>query len=113
MIDAVIAGRIRGAVQQRTGANGRLFAFWRLSAVDKNGESVLCACIAFSESVIHTMLALSDGDSLAVSGELAVNQWQDKQTGETRTGLDVTVHQAMTAYHQGRKRKAQEAGQDE
>ena len=110
MIDAVIGGRLRGTVTVRTSESGHTYASWRMSATDKRGGGVLCACIAFSESVIRTMQAMSDGDALAVSGELAIGQWADRNTGEPRIGLDVTAHQVLSAYHQGRKRKAQEAG---
>lgn len=107
MIDALIAGRLRGAVTVRQSTNGNTFATWRMAAADKDGDSLLCACIAFSQTAINTVQALTDGDSLAVSGEAKISHWTDGQ-GVARDGLDIRVHAVMTAYHLGRKRKAGE-----
>lgn len=114
MIDALIAGRMRGAVNLRTTKTGAPFALWRMAATDKNGDSVLCSCIAFSQTAIDAAQRLSDGDSIAVSGEAAIKFW-DGSDGTQRHGLDLVVHGVLTAYHLGRKRKASEPteGDDE
>lgn len=105
MIDALIAGRMRGALILRTSAAGKPYATWRMSTTDKNGDSVLCSCITFSQTAIDAAQRLSDGDSIAVSGEAAINVWQGDDCIQ-RHGLDVLVHGVLTAYHLGRKRKA-------
>ncbi len=105
MIDALIAGRLRGEPKFRTASNGVPFASFRMAAADKNGESVLCSCIAFSETARAAVQALGDGDSITVTGEAAVSTWQAND-GTQRHGLDVLVHGVLTAYHLGRKRKA-------
>lgn len=46
MIDALIAGRLRGAPTFRTASNGTPFASFRLAANDRNGASVLCLLIS-------------------------------------------------------------------
>lgn len=107
MIDALISGRMRGALSLRTSATGKPFATWRMSTTDKNGAGVLCSCIAFSQTAMDGAQRLSDGDSIAVSGEAAISTWQGSD-GTARHGLDVLVHVVMTAYHLGRKRKATE-----
>jgi single-stranded DNA-binding protein len=107
MIDALISGRLRGGVTVRTAANGKPFATWTLAAFGKAGESLLCSCIAFSTTAIDAAQRMGDGDSMAVSGEIAVKLWQGKD-GTQRHGLNVTVYGVMTAYHLGRKRKATE-----
>ena len=103
MIDVLIQGRLRGAVTVKTTKNGNPFATFKLAASDKTGESVLCSCIAFSATAVETVQRLSDGDSIAVSGEAAISSWQGRD-GSARHGLDVTIHNVMTAYHMGRKR---------
>lgn len=108
MIDALIAGRLRGAVTVRQSGNGNPFATWRVAAAGKDGESLLCSCITFSQKAIAAMQALDDGDSVAVSGEASISVWADAQKGQCH-GLNVQVFAVMTAYHLGRKRKAQEA----
>ncbi|PKO27433.1 MAG: single-stranded DNA-binding protein [Betaproteobacteria bacterium HGW-Betaproteobacteria-9] len=114
MIDALVSGRLRGAVNLRTSNTGNPFAVWRMATTDKNGDSVLCSCIAFSTTAIDAAQRLSDGDSIAVSGEAAISTWNGNG-GTLRHGLDVLVHGVLTAYHLGRKRKASEptGGDDE
>lgn len=107
MIDALIAGRLRGVPTFRTASNGTPFASFRLAANDRNGASVLCSCIAFSATAYATVQALNDGDSVAVSGEATFKTWEGSD-GTPRHGLDVLVHGVLTAYHVGRKRKASE-----
>ena len=105
MFDALISGRLRGAPSVRTGNNGKPFALFRLGAFDKSGESLLCSCIAFSATAIEAVQRLSDGDSIAVSGEVAISTW-NASDGSPRHGLDVTAHQVLTPYAVSRKRKA-------
>lgn len=112
MIDALIAGRLRGAPQFKTAANGSPFVSFRLSATDRSGASLLCSCIAFSDTARAAVQALEDGDSVAVSGEVAVKTWAGNG-GPQRLGLDVLVHGVLTAYHLGRKRKTSESPHDD
>ncbi len=103
MIDVLIQGRLRGGMTLKQSQNGNTYAAFRLGTTDKNGEALLCSCITFDAAAVEAVQRLEDGDALAVSGEAAITLWQDKQ-GHTRSGLDVKVHQAMSAYHAGRKR---------
>lgn len=107
MIDALISGRMRGSLSLRTSATGKPYVTWFLAAPDKYGNSVLCSCVAFSQTAIDAAQRLSDGDSIAVSGEAAISAWQGND-GTQRHGLDVLVHGVLTAYHLGRKRKGSE-----
>lgn len=112
MIDTLISGRLRGAPSLRTSATGKPFALWRIATTDKNGDGVLCSCIAFSQTAIDAAQRLSDGDAIAVSGEAAISVWKSSD-GTQRHGLDVLVHVVMNAYHLGRKRKASEPAKDD
>lgn len=103
MFDVLLSGRLRGGAQLRTASNGSPFATFRLAAASKTGESLLCSCVTFSQSVIDAVKWLGDWDSLAVSGEAAISTWQ-WQDGIARLGLDVTAYAVLTAYHVGRKR---------
>lgn len=104
MIDVLLSGRLRGMPKLRTATNGTPFATFLISAPDKTGENLLCSCISFSASAIEAVQRMADGDSIAVSGEAALNEWQG-QDNTTRRGLDVTVYGVLTAYHLSRKRK--------
>lgn len=102
-VDVLIQGRVRGAVAIKIASNGNPFASFKVSAVDKKKEGVLCGCIAFSAATVEAVQHLADGDSIAVSGEAAISSWHG-QDGTPRHGLDVTVHQVLTIHHLGRKR---------
>jgi single-stranded DNA-binding protein len=104
-IDVLISGRLRGVPSPRTAANGSPYLLFRVAAIDKTGESLLCGCIAFADSVIQAVQALGEGDSIAVTGEASISVWNGSG-GADRYGLDVTAHGVLTAYHIGRKRKA-------
>ena len=60
MIDAVIAGRLRGVPTLRTAANGRTFVTFRISAADHSGAYVLVSCVSFSASEFDPCSALKD-----------------------------------------------------
>lgn len=110
-IDVLIQGRLRGAPLVKASSKGNPYASFRLAASDKAGEGVLCSCITFSRTAIDAVQSLTDGDTIAVSGEAAISQWTGHD-GQQRHGLDVTAHLVMTAYHSGRKRKGASAEPD-
>lgn len=105
MIDVLIQGRLRGAVTVKPTQQGKDYAIFRLSTTDKNGESLLCGCITFDAAAVEAVQRLTDGDAVAISGEASIQSWRDRN-GVERLGMDVTVHQAMSPYHAGRKRPA-------
>ena len=51
------------------------------------------------------MLALNDGDSVALAGALTPKVWVDKN-GDAKPALDMVAHGALTAYHVQRRQKA-------
>lgn len=112
MIDALVSGRLRSAPSLRCTASGTPFATWRMAASDKKGDSVLCSCITFSATAIDAVLALADGDSIAVTGEVVISTWTATD-GTARHGLDVLAHGVLSAYHAGRKRKAAQTTDDD
>ena len=60
--------------------------------------------IAFAGSAVTALLALADGDSVALAGELTPKAWIDAN-GTARPALDLVAHAALTEYHVARKRK--------
>ena len=107
MIDGLIAGKLYGAPQERTSKTGTPFAVAkvRCAAGDGDGESLFVSVIAFSHSVCAALLALDDGDSVALAGMLTPKVWIDKD-GYSRPALDIVAAQVLTTYHVTRKRKA-------
>src|SRR5208337_5410929 len=105
MIDALIAGRLYGKPQARTSKNGNAFATAKVRTPMANGESAFVNVIAFSDTAKAALLALEEGDSVAIAGELKVSTYQAAD-GTARPSLDLTAHAVLTEYHVARKRKA-------
>jgi single-stranded DNA-binding protein len=111
VIDALIQGRLFGNPQSRMSQNGNPFVTAKLRTPMANGESAFVNVIVFSKGAMAALLALQEGDSAALAGELKVSVYSDKN-GEARPSLDLTAHAVLTEYHVQRKRKVV-AGVDE
>lgn len=109
MIDALIAGKVFGRPMERTSKTGKPFAVAKVRTAGGDGESTFVSVIAFDPTPCAALLALADGDSVALSGSLSLKTWTDKD-GITRPGLDLVAHQVLTPYHVTRKRRAMEQG---
>lgn len=104
MIEALISGKLMGTPSQRTGRNGNPFTVANVRVPTGDG-AVFCHVIAFSDSARLALLALADGDAVALAGSLKVGTWQAKD-GTHHPSLDMTASQVLTVYHAARKRKA-------
>ena len=105
MIDALISGKLYGQPTERTSKSGKPFALAKVRAAGGDGESLFVNVIAFDAAPCTALLALGDGDSVAISGSLTPKTWTDKE-GNTRPALDLVAHQVLTTYHVTRKRTA-------
>ena len=105
MIDGLIAGKLYGKPTERTSKTGKPFVVAKVRAATGEGESMFINVIAFDTAPCTALLALGDGDSVALSGSLTPKTWTDKE-GNTRPSLDLVAHQVLTTYHVTRKRTA-------
>lgn len=106
MIEGLIAGKVHGRPEQRTGKSGRGFVVAKVrAAVAGDGDAVFVNVLAFSESVQAALLALGDGDAVALVGTLTPKAWTDRE-GMARPALDLVAAQVLTAYGLKRKREA-------
>ena len=105
MMDALIAGRVHGQPTARTGKSGKPFAVAKVRAAGGDGEALFVSVIAFDDAPRNALLALGDGDSVALSGSLTPKVWTDRD-GNTRPSPDLVAHQVLTSYHVTRKRAA-------
>ncbi len=105
MIDALISGKLYGTAQQRTGKNGKPFTVAKVRLISDDGEQLFVNVITFAADAGAALMALNEGDALAIAGTLTPRVWTDKQ-GTARPALDMTATQVLTAYHVTRKRKA-------
>ena len=103
MIDGLIAGKVYGQPQSRNDANGKLYAFGKVRAATKEGESLFISVIVFGDAV-RPFMALGDGDAVALAGALSPKAWTDKE-GQQRPGLDMQAHQVLSMYQLQKKRQ--------
>lgn len=97
MIDALVGGRLYGVAKQGTGKTGNTYTTAKVKVVSGNGETLLCSVIAFDDKVQAALLALDDGDSVALSGSLTPKVYEDKN-GATRPSLDLVAHAILSAH---------------
>lgn len=105
MIEGLVTGTLVGLAESRKGKNDTSFVVAKVKAAPEEGEGLIVNVITFSAEASHALLALDDGDSLAVSGTLTPKVWTDKQ-GNTRPALDMVATQVLSVYHAARKRTA-------
>lgn len=110
MIDALMAGKLHGAPQQRTSKNGNAFTICKVR-VPTGEDGVFCNVICFDQTAQAALLALGTGDAVSLAGSLKVGTWTDKD-GVTRASLDMTASQVLTAYSIAKRRKAAQGGQE-
>jgi hypothetical protein len=105
LIDALIAGRLYGKPQSRDGKNGRPYATTKVRVPTRDGNAIFVNVIAFEDAAVTAILALDNGDSIALAGELTPKVYTPP-AGEPRPSLDLLAHAVISAYHVARKRKA-------
>lgn len=97
MIDALIAGRLYGSAEERTGQAGSVYVTCKVKVMTEDGDTILCNVIAFQDHVRNHLLQLNDGESLSLSGALTPKVWTDKQ-GKTRPAIDLIAHAVLTVH---------------
>lgn len=102
MIDGLIAGRLMGDASRRVDKAGRTYLVARVLARNKADEEFIVNVIAFDEAPCAALLALRDGQALALSGALTPKVWTDKQ-GIARPSLDLVAVQVMAANGVGQQ----------
>ncbi len=105
MVEGLVAGTLVGLAETRQGKNGTTFALAKLRAQTSDGDSLIVNVIAFAAEASAALMALDDGDAVALAGALTPKVWTDKQ-GNTRPALDMVATQVLTAYHAARKQQA-------
>lgn len=104
MIDALITGKLYGKPKARTGQSGKPFVTCMVR-VAMDADPLFVSVIAFDKATCAALLALDDGDSVALSGSLTPKVYRPKDGGEARPALDMVAHAVLTAYHVRRKRQ--------
>jgi single-stranded DNA-binding protein len=105
MIDALIAGRIHRKPSEHTAKNGKRFVTAKVRVSTRDGGALFVNVICFEESATGALLALGDGDSIALSGEATPGVWTAKD-GTVRPVLDLLAHAVISPFSVTRKRRA-------
>jgi single-stranded DNA-binding protein len=106
MIEALMTGKLYGRPEQRTSpSTGRSYVQARLRVAVGADETHFVRVTAFSETAGAALMALGDGDAVAVAGTLRLGAWTDRD-GRPRPNADLVAAQVLTAYHLKRRRSA-------
>jgi hypothetical protein len=97
MINGLVMGTLFGDAEMREGKNATTFAVAKVKAPCADGETFLVNVIVFDADTCNALMAVQDGDALALSGSLTPKVWSDKQ-GNTRPALDMVASKLLTAY---------------
>jgi len=106
MIEALVSGKLHGQPAQKMSKTGNPFVVAKVRA-HAGDSDVFVNVIAFSPAACEALLALGEGDSVALAGTLTPKAWLD-HNGTPRPALDLVASQVLSAYHVTRKRKALE-----
>ena len=104
MIEALVSGKLHGQPAQKISKTGKPFVVAKVRA-HAGDSDVFVNVIAFSQAACEALLALDDGDAVALAGSLTPKAWTDRE-GVARPALDLVASQVLSAYHVTRKRKA-------
>jgi single-stranded DNA-binding protein len=106
MIEALVSGKLHGQPAQKISKTGKPFVVAKVRA--HAGEAdVFVNVIAFSPAACEALLALGEGDAVALAGSLTPKAWTDRE-GIARPALDLVASQVLTIYHVTRRRRALE-----
>ncbi|WP_080404117.1 single-stranded DNA-binding protein [Burkholderia ubonensis] len=111
MLDALASGKLYGKPGERTGPSGRPFVTAKMRVSVGDGDALFVNVIAFANDARAVLLALDDGDSVALAGTLTPKVWTDRN-GDAKPALDMVAHAVLTAYHVKRKRAAMQGSND-
>jgi hypothetical protein len=100
MIDGLVAGRLMGDASRRVDKSGRTFVVARVLARNRADEEFIVNVIAFDAAPCADLLALADGDAIALAGALTPKVWTDKQ-GIARPSLDLIAQRVLAARDSG------------
>lgn len=103
MIEALMSGKLFRDTIIKTSANQNPYCNFILSVHIGEDKPVLVSGIAFNDSA-EKIAKLKKGDALSVIGSIKPSRWADKNTGETKHGLTMTVNECLSVYDLKKRR---------
>jgi single-stranded DNA-binding protein len=89
---------------QKIAKTGKPFMVAKVRAHAGDAD-VFVNVIAFGQAACDALLALGDGDAVALAGSLTPKAWTNRE-GMARPALDLVASQVLSAYQVTRKRRA-------
>ena len=89
-----------GDASRRVDKSGRTFVVARVLARNRADEEFIVNVIAFDAAPCADLLALADGDAIALAGALTPKVWTDKQ-GIARPSLDLIAQRVLAGRDSG------------
>jgi single-stranded DNA-binding protein len=106
---ALLSGALHKAPERRTSKGGK--AYVSATMREGSGDAVTWwKILCFSETAAEELLALADGDAVAVSGAFKVEIYE--KNGEQRLSHTVFVDRVITAHRQKAKKRAQQSASE-
>ena len=103
MMDCLIVGRLHRQPKRRTAKNGQRFVTAKVRVSTRDGGAIFVIC--FEESLVGALLALGDGDSVALSGEVTPGVWMAKDD-TARPVLDLLARALISPFSVTSRRRA-------
>lgn len=86
MIDALVSGKLIRDPMMKTSQSGKPYCNFMIGAE----ENIIVSGVAFGETG-DRIGSMTKGQPLAVMGGIKPSSWNDKSTGDTKLGLNITV----------------------
>lgn len=112
MIDALITGKLHAPASKLTSKAGNPFVKVRLIVHSADGGSLFVGLVAFDDTVQGELMAMSQGDSVAVAATLTPRAYIDRN-GEAAPAMEGIAHHVTSPYHIRKKRKAMPTGKEQ
>lgn len=94
IIEALVSGKLHVQPAQKIAKTGKPFVFEKVR-VHVSDADVFVIVIAFSQAACEALLALGDGDAVALAGSLTPKASTDRE-GIARPALDLVASQVLT-----------------
>jgi single-stranded DNA-binding protein len=105
VIDGLIAGKVFRQFTERVSKNNNTFCTGKIRVAVRDGDAIFVNVIAFNSAAVTALMALSDGDSVALTGELTPKVYVPAE-GAPRPSLDLLAHAVLSPFQVQRKRAA-------
>jgi single-stranded DNA-binding protein len=99
----IVSGALFRAPQSKISKTGKVYAIAKIR--EGTGDAARWFnCIAFAESAVEELLQLSDGDPIAIAGEIDAELYKP-EGGEVRLAWKITVDAVLSARKKPREKQ--------